>query len=579
MPATQTNPGAQIAAIWSRLQFAQRATILGFALAALAGLGSLVFFINRVDYEMLYRDLSPEDAQAIAAKLKSEKRDFLVSPDGSTIRVAAAPADVDKLRLEIAGSGLARSGKVGYEIFDKSQFGMTDFAEQVNYKRALEGELSRTISNLSEVAQARVHLVLPKDSLFEDKKEAAKASVLVRLRHGSELSQHSIAGIVNLVAGAVQGLQTSNVSVVDEGGKVLSRLAPAGGLRGEVESGLQHQIEKEMVAKVISILEPIVGKGKVHANASVELEFNSSEQTEETYNPNPPAILSQQKSEERVSSAASAAGVPGTRSNQSDDSTQMTVRGPERQRQSETTNYEVSRLVRHTVQPKGAVRRISVAVLLDNKTVYAKGQDNQVSATPQPRTKEELDACRELVLAAVGFNAERGDTVTLENIAFFNESMPQEETAPLPWHVRWQSYLIPGMKYLAFLVVFLVAYLAVFRPLRKRVTQSIAAATELLRQEGTRGRLPGGPPLALASANATALPAATSVSQSLARYGGAAEEVVDEEQIVRDMLREAELANPGIKKYEVLKKRVREQATKDPEQVSQLIRTWISEGR
>ncbi len=348
----------QLIVIWTRLQPTQRATIVLFAVIALAGLGSVVFYMNRVDYVVAWRDLNPEDAQAIAAKLKELKKDYHTSSDGTMIEVAGSTADIDNLKMEIAQAGLQRSGKIGYEIFDKNQFGMTDFTEQVNYKRALEGELGRTISSLSEIVEARVHLVLPKDSLFEEKKEEAKASVFVRLKKGQELPKSSISGIVNLVAGAVQGLPTRNISVVDAEGRVLSRLSSGDGMQSDVESGIQAQIEKDMVAKITSILEPVVGKGKVHSNASVELDFRSSEQTEETYNPTPPpVVLSQQKSDEKMTGAKPVGGVPGTRSGDNNASSSLAVTGPEHTRQNEVTNYEVSKLLRHTVQPKGSIRR------------------------------------------------------------------------------------------------------------------------------------------------------------------------------------------------------------------------------
>jgi len=305
----------QLIVIWNRLQPTQRATIVLFAVIALAGLSSVVFYMNRVDYVVAWTDLNQEDALAIAAKLKELKKEYHVSPDQTTIEVGGSTADIDNLKMEIASSGLQRSGRVGYEIFDKNQFGMTDFTEQVNYKRALEGELGRTIASVSEITEARVHLVLPKDSLFDDKKEEAKASVFIRLKSGHELSKNSISAIVNLVAGAVQGLPTRNVSVVDAEGRVLSRVSSSDGMHSDVESGIQAQIEKDMVTKITSMLEPVVGKGKVHSNASVEIDFNSSEQTEETYNPNPPpAILSQQKSDEKYTGAKPVGGVPGTRS-------------------------------------------------------------------------------------------------------------------------------------------------------------------------------------------------------------------------------------------------------------------------
>lgn len=576
MAATQPSFLNQLTVIWSRLQATQRATILLFTLIALVGLGSLIFFMNRVEYMVLYRDLNPEDAQAIAAKLKELKKDFQVSADATTIQVAGSTSDIDKLRLEIAGAGIARSGRVGYEIFDKNQFGMTDFTEQVNYKRALEGELGRTISSLSEVSEARVHLVLPKDSLFDDRKEEAKGSVLVRLRKGKELSKSSIAGIINLVAGAVQGLPNYNVSVVDEEGRVLSRLPSGDGAHSDYESGIQSQLEKETVAKVTSILEPVVGQGKVHANASVELDFNSSEQTEETYNPTPPPVItSQQKSDERIAGTSTPVGIPGTRSNQGGVAVQTAPGTPERSRQSELTNYEVSKLVRHTVQPKGSVQRLSVAVLLDHKTVYSKGPDGKQAASFQPRSKEELNACRELVLAAIGFNEKRGDLVTLENMPFFSAPGVEEDRTPLPWYVKWQPYLIPAMKYTAFLVLFLLAYLLLFRPVRRRVFQALASAAQAPPQgQVAQG---GGKPLAgvqgsqaLASGammNAAALPGGNQEGQA---------PPIDEE-IDRELLMENETFGAGLRRYNALKRKVSEHANKDPEQMSQLVRAWMQE--
>jgi len=581
VPSNQPSFTTQLLAIWSRLQLAQRATIMFFAATVLAGLALLVYFMNRVDYQLLYRDLAPEDAQAIAGMLKDDKVDFLVSADGTSIQVAAAKSDVDKLRLEIAGSGLASSGRVGYEIFDKSQFGMTDFTEQVNYKRALEGELSRTISILSEITHARVHLVLPKDSLFEEKKEDAKASVLVRLNRGKELSKASIAGIVNLVSGAVEGLQTFSVSVIDEEGQVLSRLMQsADGMGSELESGVKSRLEKEMVAKVISILEPIVGKGKVHANASIALDFNSSEQTEETYNPNPPAVLSQQRSEERVGNSGTAAGVPGTQSNDGTTPQAAPTTTTERMRQSEFTSYEVSKIVRHTVQPKGTIRRISVAVILDHQTIYSEGDDGTQITAYEPRTQEDLDAYRDVVLAAIGYDEQRGDTVSLENIPFFNETLPQVDQTPLPWYISWRPYLMPAMKYAAFITLFLLVYLILFKPIKKRVYKTIADIPQLMSPGEDRKSLAQGTERALAESAGAALPAAGSAvgtAEGVAAAGEPGSSGVLDSRLEQEFLKEAELVNPGLQKYEALKKRVIEHATNEPEQLSQLIRTWIHE--
>jgi flagellar M-ring protein FliF len=220
MPSNRPSFFDHLLEIWSRLLWRQRISILTFGFLGLALIGSVVYFMNRVEYEALYRDLNLEDAQAIAAKLKEEKRDFLVQ--GTSILVAAPKNEIEKLRIEIAGSYLARSGRIGYETFEKKQFGMTDFTGRVNLRRALEAELARTISSLPEISGARVHIMLPKDSLLDEKKEEAKASVIIALRKGAELSKSGIAWIKGAVAGAVPRLHLNNVSIMDDEGRLLS---------------------------------------------------------------------------------------------------------------------------------------------------------------------------------------------------------------------------------------------------------------------------------------------------------------------------------------------------------------------
>jgi flagellar M-ring protein FliF len=576
----------QLREVWSRLQASQRLSLVLLAAATLGGLGTLVYFMNRVEYQEIFRDLSPEDAQAITAKLKEERRDFLVEGEG-TIKVAGSKADADKLRVEIAGSGLARSGKVGFEIFDKSPFGMTDFAEQVNYNRALEGELARTISSLAEISTARVHLVLPKESLFEERKEEAKASVVVRLRRGSELSRTHVSGIVNLVAAAVPGLQPFNISVVDWEGNPLSQPVQSGDSRRPGgESGFRAQLEKELVQKVLSILEPVVGKGRVHANASLELEAKSAEQTEESFNPTPPAVVSQQKSEERSGPAKGPTGVPGANPAAPSAAAAVTA-GPERTRQSEVTNYEVSKVVRHTVEPQGRVKRLSIAVLLDHKAVHTKGPDGKVKTVAQPRPAKELESYRELVLAAVGYDKARGDVVTLEDVPFFNEVVPEEDPPKIAWYVRSQQYTGPAMKYTAFLALFLLAYFMLFRPLRNRVF-ALAAAPAL--GAAAAGALPGGaasgagsdagrPPEQLGAGAGRAEPPALGEPDPTSMSDEEIEASLAEidAQLEREFLSEAKLAELGSRKHAMLRRRLTDRAKREPEQVSQLLRAWLQE--
>jgi flagellar M-ring protein FliF len=584
MAANQPTFGNQIFEMWSRLQWSQRLTIVFFAFLGIALIGSIVYFMNRVEYRPLYRDLDPEDAQAIAAKLEEEKKDFMVR--GTSILVAAPENEIDKLRLEIAGSGLGRSGRIGYEIFDENQFGMTDFTEQINFQRALEGELARTVSSLSEISQARVHLVLPKDSPFAADREPAKASVVVRLKKGSELSKSGIAGIKGVVAGAVRGLYTHNVSIVDSEGRLLSRSVESGeSAQSEIESGIREQLEREMAGKVVSILEPLVGKGKVHANASIDLDFNTTEQTEETFNPNPPVVLSQQRIEERSSNSPIASGIPGTQSNLNESIPPLALSSPEHVRQSEVTNYEVNKLVRHTIQPKGTIRRLSVAVILDHNTIYKEDEDGELITTTEPRTQAEMEDYRDLVLAAVGYNEERGDVVTIENVVFYSDSKPEEPQAPVPWHLPWRPYIMPAIKYSSFIVLFLLVYFILIRPIRSRVFQAMSFAAlgpgESNNMQLSFENKPAELPTARAPEEISAPPTAAVAASPPPSEAPEPEELFSleksDEQIERELMKEANMIDLGGRKYAAMKKKLVEKAQKEPEMVSQLLRTLLRE--
>jgi len=254
-------------------------------------------------------------------------------------------------------------------------------------------------------------------------------------------------------------------------------------------------------------------------------------------------------------------------------------------RQSEVTNYEVSKMVRHIVQPKGSIRRLSLAVILDHKTNYSKGSDGKITETAQPRTPEELSKCRDLVLAAVGYDEQRGDTVTLENVPFYQGSRLEEEKPALPWYIKWQTYLIPAMKYFAFIMLFLLVYLVLFRPIRKRVYQSIEATSIGAGQEAVAqiGRGESETKAIAAPAQAGEIPSG-SEQAALMTAGGEAVEAAKtfdlesyDNEIEREFMKEASTVDLGSRKYAVLKKKLVERAKKEPESVSQLIRAWVQE--
>src|SRR5215813_9929980 len=286
----------QIRVFFTRYTLRQKMALAGSGAVVLTLLWVLVFFMNRVEYQTLYADLDPQEAQGLVQKLTDLKTPYQLEPDGRTISVAS-----DKLaevRIQLASQGLPESGRIGFEIFDRTNFGLTNFQEQVNYQRALEGELARSIMTLAEVEAARVHLVLAKESLFQTSDDQTKASVILKLKNGRSLSAAAASGIVNMVASAVKGLAPEKVVLIDYRGKILSR-------NGGGESGLSAQqldarqkLETELSSKIVQILEPAVGQGKVRPQVSVVMNFQQVEETVEQYDPQGSVVRSQQKQEE-----------------------------------------------------------------------------------------------------------------------------------------------------------------------------------------------------------------------------------------------------------------------------------------
>ncbi|HVO43735.1 MAG TPA: flagellar basal-body MS-ring/collar protein FliF, partial [Aggregatilineales bacterium] len=381
--------------------------ILTILIAALAVAGGVTWF-SRWQRENglrpLYTNLSPEDASAIVQKLHEGGIDYKVADNGTALLV---PEDrVPELRLEMAGSGLPKTGRIGFEIFDKTNFGITDFAEHVNYRRALEGELERSIMAISEVQQARVHVTLPKDSVFTEAQEPAKASVLVGLRPGTRLSMPNVNAITNLVSSAVEGLTPEAISVVDMNGNLLSRARRDGLIDGvqpsEAALDYKQALEHDLVVKISNTLEPLLGADKFRTGVSADIDMTSGEQSEETYDPSKSVMLSSQKTEDVSTVSRAAPTIPGTASNlptlqpapPAPATAQTTPAAPApanaangtgqtaqaqapaasprvggntsgSNRRSESITYQSSRVTKHMKLPQGTVKRLSIAVLVD----------------------------------------------------------------------------------------------------------------------------------------------------------------------------------------------------------------------
>jgi len=407
-------PTDQILRLLRTLSIRQRWTIGIVAVLLAGGIYALSVWERESGFRPLFTGLAPEDAAAMLQKLKETGVAYRLSNNGATISVPEER--VAELRLEMAGAGLPKNGRIGFELFDKTTFGITEFAEHVNYRRALEGELERSVMSVAEIEQARVHISLPQESVFLDSREPAKASVLIKIRRGATLPDTAIPAITNLVASAVEGLTPDNVAVLDMRGNLLNRPKRAGATDDETSSSAleyRHKVEQDLAAKINSTLEPLVGAGRFRTAVSADCDITSGEQSEETFDPTRSVMVSSQKTED-TSSTSRPAGVPGTASNLPEPPARP-ANGGLTSRKTESINYETSRTVKRTVLPQGAIRRLSVSVLLDQEVHWEDNGKKRVLTAP---SDERLKTIRDLVSAAVGLNPTRGDLLIVDSLPF-----------------------------------------------------------------------------------------------------------------------------------------------------------------
>jgi flagellar M-ring protein FliF len=414
----------------------QRVTIVICAIAMAAGVVWFSKWQQESGLRPLYTALSPEDASAMVTKLREGGVVYKVGENGTSLLVPEAR--VAELRLEMAGLGLPKTGRIGFEIFDKTNFGITDFAEHVNYRRAVEGELERSVMALAEVQQARVHVTLPKESVFTDSRESAKASVLVGLRPGARLSAQNVIAIANLVSSAVEGLAPESISVVDMNGNLLSRPRrdglPDGAQISEAALEYRQAIEHDLAVKIGNTLDPLLGSDKFRTGVSAEVDMSSGEQSEETFDPTKSVMLTSQKTEDSSGTTRAAAPPtpPGTASNLPQPAAaHPTGSGSNSTKRTESIAYQSSRITKHVKLPQGTVKRLSIAVLVDQGAKW-EGQGKQMHRVVTPPDTAKLKAIQGLVSTLVGLNTERGDQLTVEALPFDSTLNMELPSAPEP---------------------------------------------------------------------------------------------------------------------------------------------------
>jgi flagellar M-ring protein FliF len=393
---------------WATMPPAQRRWTLAVAVLLLGLIGGLFWYGLRTDWRTLYADLDPEDARQTAQILSQAQIPFDTTANGTGIRV---PADLlDKARLTTAGKGSVKSGRMGFEIFDKPNWVGSEFDEQVNYQRALEGELEHTVGSLNDIKSARVHLVMPHDSLFRDQERPAKASVVIKLRHRS-LADGEADAIRNLVASAVDGLTPDRVVLVDAAGNLPLGPKTADALRLTAEEALEE--------KLVSTLEPVTGVGNVRASVTLDYDASATEETQETYDPDQTVTLSMQRTEQSAGPLPIAAGIPGTASNAPNSQAlpvypQQTT-SPQTAK-TESGTYGASKTTRHVQENPGRVRRMTAAIVVNDRLTQPASKGK--ASAWQPRSAEELRNLTALAQAAVGFDTARGDMLTVQDLTF-----------------------------------------------------------------------------------------------------------------------------------------------------------------
>lgn len=465
-----------------------RKALLALGVAAMvAAMVAVWMWAQQPDYRVLFSNFSDRDGGAIVAELEKMGIPYKYAEGGGAVLVPST--HVHDARLKLASQGLPKGGNVGFELMENQRLGSSQFVERINFQRAMEGELARSIESVSAVQAARVHLAMPKDSVFVSEQKAPTASVLLNLHPGRVLDQQQISAIVHLVASSVPELMTKNVTLVDQNGNLLSDTARnAGTISGMDPSQIKYvqELQQSVVRRIESIITPIVGPNNVRAEATADVDFSRSEQAVESYKPNqtPDAmVVRSQQTSESLNGVANPGGVPGALTNQPPAPATAPIVAPDQAatanaaagpatstRKDATFNYEVDKTIQYVQQGSGGLKRLSVAVVVNHK----RSTDAEGKVVMQPLTEAEITQITNLVKEAMGFNAERGDSVNVVNTPFARAEV--EVIPELPFwkqseNIEYIEMAKTAGKYLLVGMVLVLLYLRGVKPLLKRLNE------------------------------------------------------------------------------------------------------------
>jgi len=494
--ATPTEMLEQLKNLGASLTLSQKIMAAVVAGAVLLGFGIFYVMANQVTYKPLYTDLRPEDASEIVNWLKKENVKYELAAGGSTIRV---PEDrLYDIRLSLAGAGLPKQNGVGFEVFDQTNMGVTDFVQNVQYQRAVQGELERTISRFPQIKSVRVHLAQPKDSLFVSERKDPTASVVLQLNKGEELSPAQVKGIVHLVSSAIPKLKKENVAVVDTSGNILYDPAEMEKGKGDDPAGLtnaqlvyQKRLEEYYKNKIQTMLEDALGPNKAVARVSTDVDFDSVQINEDKFDPDAVAVRSEQKMSE-TDVQQDSGGVPGVKGGLADKlQGNVNQQNPAviKQKKQDTVNYEITRTQRQINAALGKVKRISVGVMVDGS--YQQKDKEMVYV---PRTPEEIANLEKIVKAAIGYSMERGDEVRVVNVPFHAQAAAPSTVAQMADMGTKALKPITNLILAVLFIFFVIRPLLnryVLKPQEKEMLQQRMALEEEEMLEGAAGAIAG----------------------------------------------------------------------------------------
>ena len=528
----------QLKAIWSELGASQRFSVLAATFVLVAGLVGLSVWSSRADYGLLYGGLSDTEAAKVIAALDDAKITYKTGSNGSIL----IPQDkVYTMRMQLAAKGIPQGDGVGFEIFDKPNFGISDFVQRANYVRAVQGELARTIGQIDEVAAARVMIVLPENRLLLDKDTYPTASVFVHVRGNSQLAPETINSIRFLVANSVEGLKPNHVSVVDNLGNVLSENTDDNSTSGMTGSQLaaRRNLEQYLSKKAQDMLEKVLGPGQAVVRVAAEINYDTVTRTDEKFDPDGQVVQTQTKNDESTDSSTTSPGSqPAGITANTTTSTNSAASGPlsdsKNRKTTSTIEYEISKTTSSQVSEAGGIKRLTASV-----SIAAEVQETNGTRTVVARTTEEMDKLRRIVADAVGIDTTRGDVMTLEELPFnqqFAEDVTQELNVQQKHDMWWDL-----ARTLSFPALGVVALLVLFRLFKQTPVQEIPLGVPVGRLSG---RYNG-------NGNGNGHGAGSSP-----RYGEPFE------------------IQPGVVTVDVLNKLVKE----NPQNMTQAIRDWMNKG-